>query len=317
MGAVNLFNTSEFSPGVTVLPPGFAYNPTTQVLTITGTNFMFKQATTAAGSGTHTTYTFTNDGAAQSFLDSTLSGVIVNGASVHNSATLFTNDTYVDIHGKTQETTEFDALGPGGGQILKYNGSGQVYTFLQMNKFDSSFAYGGHADAGQLLGVPGVANSFVTAGIYSYESGGGEFHLVSGTAYVYGYATSVMDQAFHYDGSGPSTFIVSGTAYSLMEGTDLGLAFFNEGVGFTSNEGIAQHAGQDVATFYDSPRNDVFTAFPGAASMTANNSSGILVENDLALGFAFVSAFSFNGGFDVASNHDPSHVIVFGFIVMS
>src|SRR5207253_7552865 len=99
-----------------------------------------------------------------------------------------------------------------------------------------------------------------------------------------------------------SYFTVSGTAYGLMLGTDAGEPFFNEGVGFTFNEGIAQHPAQDVAYFYDSPGNDAFTGFSQYASMT--NADNRFKENDIAAYFTQVYAWSFVGGADTAAIYD-------------
>src|SRR5438105_13892077 len=107
---------------------------------------------------------------------------------------------------------------------------------------------------------------------------------------------------------------MSGTAYSFMLGTDHGAAFFNEAVGFQTNYGIAQHAGQDSAYFYDSPLDDVFVGNTATSYLYSDDSSGRYVEFDYTQGFALVEAFSFVGGHDVAYVYDATvNAVVLGF----
>ena len=117
--------------------------------------------------------------------------------------------------------------------------------------------------------------------------------------------------AYHYDGSGPSFYVVSGVAYSYMIGTDNGQVFQNYAIGFVFNEGIARHPTQDTATFFDSPGNDQFTGYTYYSSMTSAN--GTFAENDIAVYFAQVYAYSFVGGFDRATVYDANVNHVFGF----
>jgi len=156
----------------------------------------------------------------------------------------------------------------------------------------------------------------VTAGGYSYMVAPSSFSLISGGAYVYGYAAGPTDQAWQYDGSGPSTFVASGIAYSTMSGTDQGQAFFNEAVGFTVNYGIALHAGQDVAYIFDSPLNDTFAGYSTVSYMYADNPNGTLAEFDEAEGFATVYAQSFVGSIDFAYIYDSGRNITTGFVVL-
>jgi hypothetical protein len=299
------------------LPNGFAYDPSTMTLTISGRSFVFSQATTDFGA--HTTYTFTIDGQMESFPDITLTHVIVNGIGplTENLARLNTSDTFVDRNGQSQETTEFIDLGPGSsGEILKYNDAGQIYQLMQLDNFVDIMAAAGPADVGQLIGTPGVASSFQTFGLAAdMFSASGERLGIGGAGYVYGYALSALDVAIHYDGTGPSLFGAVGTQDSYMLGTDEGRSFLNIAVGFRFNYGIAQHAG-DAATFYDSPRNDVFSGGTELSYMYADNLDGSLAEYDSAQGFTSVVAAAFMGGVDYAYNHDPNHNTVVGFILL-
>src|SRR5205085_11217229 len=135
---------------------------------------------------------------------------------------------------------------------------------------------------------------------------------LQGAKYVYSYALSTtLDYAYHYDGSGASVYVVSGIAYSLSLGSDKGRSFFNEGVGFRFNEGIATHASQDVAYFYDSPGNDNFVGYSQYTSMTSGD--GSFAENDIAAYFTTIYAYSFVGGSDTASVYDTNVNHVLGF----
>lgn len=299
-------------------PTGFSYDLATKTLTITGSTFTFVQQTTADSAGLHVTYTFTMDLVSRSFAEAEIAHAIVNGQGAGSTATLITNDTYVGADGLARETTEFDDLGPGNsGEILKYDGSGKVFSFLEYHNFDTSYAIAGRADAGQLVGTFGLSNAFVTAGVYSYISAPGQFHYITGAAYVYGYATGSRDVAYHTDGSAASTFIVSGTAYSLMFGTDNGVSFFNEAVGFTFNEAIARHSG-DVAYFFDSPRNDVFSGGANVVNyLYSDNPDGTLAEYDSAEGFGTVYATASVDGTDYAYNDSSNTAILVGWVLLS
>ena len=310
-----------------VHPAGFTYDATTGTLDITGpagSTFTMTQATGFDGRGVlHTTYTFTLNGSSDTFVDAALAQVNVSAAGTGNSATVFTNNTYFGMDGLVHETSEIVSLGNGAGDLYKYNPAGQAVVFLHMTGFDNASAVLGRADSGQLLPTPGAVNTFVSAGSYSYMTSAGAFYVISGAAYVYGYASGPMDLAYHYDGSGPSTLTLSGTTYSSMYGTDGGLSFYNCAMGFTFNYGYAQHAG-DTAIFYDSPANDFYA---GGTGLTLGSTAlsylfyytpdgKNLAEYDAAWGFAQNYAYSFVGGTDIATVWDPAHNHVTGFTML-
>jgi len=213
---------------------------------------------------------------------------------------LLTNDTYTAPGGQTLETTEAVTVGNGGGRVQTFDPKGNVQDFVTLSGFQTVYAVAGSADEGFIAGTPGIANVFVGAGNYAYMNSGPAFYYLAGAKYVYSYALSGADFAYEYDGSGPSAYVASGTAYAMMLGTDHGRSFFNEGVGFTATEGIASHPNQDVAYFYDSPGSDTFTGYAQYASLT---SAG---QNDAAVYFAQIYAYSFVGGTDVAYNYAPA-----------
>jgi hypothetical protein len=310
-------------PMVVVMPQGFAYDPTSRVLTITGgtapNQFMFAQATTVDGAGNlHTTFTFTLNGAAVTLPDTGLSRVNVTASGSGNTATLNTGDTYTGTDGQAHETQEEVILGGGAGQLYRIAAGGNGSPFLTLSGFTQEYALMGHADSGLILATAGVQNFFVSAGSYAYMTSGSGFYDISGAQYVYGFANNANDVAYHYDGSGASALVMSGTAYSFMLGTDKGASFFNEAVGFKTNYGIAQHPSQDTAIFYDSPMSDVFVGSPPAAPhasyLYSDNPQGSYAEFDYAQGFALVDAYSFEGGTDYAYVYDPAvNAVVMGF----
>jgi hypothetical protein len=118
--------------------------------------------------------------------------------------------------------------------------------FLTLQGFLKQYVFAGHADTGLITGTAGPQNFFVSAGGYAYMTSGDGFYSIGGAKYVYGFAANRADVAYHYDGSGASALVMSGPAYSFMLGTDHGASFFNEAVGFKTNYGIAQHAGQPI-----------------------------------------------------------------------
>jgi RHS repeat-associated protein len=310
-------SAAQASTRVTNVTPGFSYDPATKVLTISGTApanvFGFQQATTADGAGLHTTYTFTLNGTVQSFADTQLSGVVVTAQGAGNTANMVTNDSYLGTDGLRHETGEWVEIGDGFALVQKIDAAGNVIPFLQLGGFTTIYATLGHDDPGVIVGTPGITNTFVSAGGYSYMNSGSAFYVMIGAKYVYAYSAGPSDVAYHYDGSGPSAYLVSGTAYSFMMGTDQGQAFFNEAVGFHANHAFARHSG-DTAIFYDSPANDTFVGKRGICTMTSYNQDGSLAEYDSATGFAEVFAYSFVGGRDTASSEDPAHIHVSGFI---
>jgi len=250
------------------------------------------QATTADAAGLHTTYTFTLNGNAESFTDTQLSQVIVTAQGGPNTASIFTNDTYLGTDGLTHETGEAVVIGDGFALVEKLDAGGNPLPFLQIGGFTTIYATAGHADPSVIAATPGVQNTFVSAGGYSYIDSGSAFYLMTGAKYVYSYAVGQGDMAIHYDGSGPSAYVVAGTAYSLMLGTDNGQSFFNEAVGFTFNEGIAQHAGQDLAFFYAETGADQFAGYSQYSALRRADGSA---ENDSALFFDQVYAYSAGG----------------------
>jgi hypothetical protein len=320
-----VFAGASGSGTLTVLPAGYAYDPATWVLTVTGTaatnSFTFAQATTVDGSGKlHTTYTFTLNGATLSMADAMLARVAVSATGSGNTAALTTSDTYTGSDGKPHETQEAVLFGSGGyGQLYTVDAHGNGAFFLTLAGFTHESAAMGPADSGLVIATSGVQNFFVSSGGYAYMDSGDAFYGVSGAKYVYGLAVNSYDVAYHYDGTGASALVMSGTAYSLMLGTDHGASFFNEAVGFTNNYGIATHPGQDSAYFYDSPGNDVFVGNKATATAPANSelyigrSDGSYAEFDYGQGFALVYAYSFVGGTDYAYVYDTgiNHVSFF------
>jgi autotransporter-associated beta strand protein len=229
-------------------------------LNLSANSFGYSQASTADAAGVHTSYTFTLDGATtQTSANTVLSKpVAVTAAGASSTASLTTSDTYTGTDGQTHETQEEVILGAGAGQLYRVDAQGNGTLLMQLSGFATEDAAMGHTDSGLLTGTPGVPNVFVSAGSYAYMMSGSAFYGISGANNVYGFAANAGDYAYHYDGSGASALVMSGTAYSFMLGTDKGASFFNEAVGFKTNYGIAQHAGQDTAFFYDSPLDDVF-----------------------------------------------------------
>jgi subtilase family serine protease len=310
---------------VVVIPAGFVYDPKTEELAITGTNFTFAQATTASGGVISTTYTFTIDNMSQSFPGTMLTTVTANGVGAAATAILITNDTYVD-DGVTQETQESVSLGSataaGAGTLQKYDANGSSYNFLTLSNFPYSYAYVGRNDGTvKLYGTAGVAyNGFVSAGNYSYIGGPGLFHLAQGATIVYGYSVGQpTDFAYQYSANPGSAFVVSGTAFSYMSTTDQNpsandatQSYFNVAVGFPVNTGVSKNPGQDYAYIIDSPGNDTFVGGASYSYMYIQNGSGRYTELDTAYAFALVYAESFVGGTDTAINGDSSKNILGG-----
>jgi hypothetical protein len=315
-----------------VSPANFSYDAATKTLTITASaasnNFSFAQATTEDGSNTlHTTYSFTLNGVTQTFTDSQVVKILVNGNSVAgstNTAILVTSDTYVDNNRQTQETQESIALGSkanaGAGTIQKDDANGKPNPFLTLSDFKTSYAYVGRNDGTvSLYGTAGVPyNGFVSAGNYSYIGGPGLFHLAQGASSVYGYsAGQLTDFAYHYTANAGSAFVVSGTAFSYVSTTDTvnGVTepYFNVGVGFTQNTGVSKNPGRDFAYIIDSPANDIFVGGTAYSFMYSTRADGSFTEFDAAYAFAIVYGQSFVGGFDIATNGDPNKNILVGF----
>ncbi len=304
-------NAAEASAAVT-LPAGFAYDPSTQTLTITGSGsasqFGFTQATTDDGSGPQTKYTFVLNSAVATLPGSALTHVAVTGTPGQaNTAVLLTNDTYTGGNGQTHETAEVVLLGNGGATVEKYDASGNAVPFVSLVGFQDVYATAGQADEGVIIGTPAIFNFFGGVGSYSYMVSGSSFYFVSGARYLYAYSADSYDEAVNYDGSGPSVYVASGTSYSLMLGTDHGQSFMNEGVGFRFNEGVATHAG-DLAYLYDSANNDTLTGYAqyGALTSAATGEQDIVATYNGNF-FAQVYAYAFAGGYDTATIY-PSAV---------
>jgi hypothetical protein len=153
----------------------------------------------------------------------------------------------------------------------------------------------------ELYASQGVANEFVTAGTYSYMGAPGEFHLISGAAYVYGYSANPTDLAWHYDTAALDAFVSSGNAYSYLSGTDNGQVFFNEAVGFATTYALATH-GLSIAYFIDSPGTNVF--YGSAPFSYLSGTSSAQAFFDEAQGFTLVHATFSQGGTNFAYNDD-------------
>jgi Putative Ig domain len=309
---------------VVINPPNFSYDIPSKTLTITGSNFTYSQATTNGEGGLQTNYTFAMDGFFETLPATTVARVVVNNPGPNaGSATLFTNDTYVGSDGLTHETSEIVLLGPldlgsagGNGLIQKVDANGNAANFLQLINFPTSLAFVGPADNGRLYGTAGVTNTLYTVGGYSYMQAPGILHQISGAAYVYGYAAGPSDTELLFDGSGPTAVVISGTAFSYASGTDNGQAFFNVGVGFRVNEGIAQHPGQDIAYMLDSQQSDVFVGLSTNSYMYNTDGNGNINMLNEVFGFATVYAESFVGSIDFAYIYDSSRNITTGFVVL-
>jgi hypothetical protein len=322
---------------------GFSYDSSTQTLNITGpagSTFVYRQATftqTTIIEGHATTSVYQNFAfqvadTPLTYTHSALSQVNVSYANSNDAAYLFTNDMFNILNASQHDTAEVVSLGAHGGAVLRYqNGNGPLTTFIQLSGFSNLFAYVGQADFGMLMGTPGGPNNFVSAGGYSYMNSGpgiGFHYQITGAPTIFAYSADPSDVASQYDGSDASTYTVSGSAYSIMSGTDQGLAFFNEAVGFKTNLGLAFHPRQDIAIFYDSPGNDVFFSSSDLSYLYSDNPDGSLAYYDAAFGgmnaagqagpgFNQVYAYSFVGGTDYAYNFDPQHNHTSGFIVLT
>jgi hypothetical protein len=307
--AMHLTGYNNISPTSSTSSKPFSFNPTTGMLTITGTAgndvFKFAQATQVAVGGTlATTYTFTLNGVSVSYNNTQLSGVIVNGNGGSDTATLITNDTYVGTDHQTHETQERVNLGAGGGTLQKFDTSGNAHTFLQLLRFGSISAYMGHADSAVLTGSAAAANALTTAGLTTTLTGTGYTDYVSGAGSVTGIAANAGDKAYQYDGSGASVFTATGTTSSTMTGTDHGLSFANTAMGFRFNYGIARHSG-DVANLYDSPGNDTFVGQATTSYMYGTNGTVQTMYNQAA-GFGRVNVYFTAGGTNNSYNYAPS-----------
>ncbi len=298
--------------------PYFHLDPGTATLIINGTagndQFTFSQSTSIVSGAPVTTYHFSMNGATANYTSAQVHTVVVNGGGGNDAAVLNTNDTYVGSDHKPHETTELAAFGAGGGVLDRVNASGSAVSFLYVNSFAKVTLNMGRADVASLFADPSQANTYTTAGLTATMAGSNYSYQVNGAGAVYGYAASARDRSYQNDGSGASTYTVSGTAFSVMQGTDQRRSFFNEGLGFVYNYGIAHHASQDIAIIYDSPNNDVFVGGTSYSYLYSDDASGNFAMFDAVSGFGKVYAYSFVGGIDVAINHDPTVNILTGFV---
>src|SRR5205823_3763581 len=105
------------------LPPGFTFDAATKTLTITATaaqnTFASGQVTTQDSGGTlHTTYTFTLNGNSATYVDASLTAVVVKGAAGgFNTGSFYTYDSYTGKDGQTHETAEAVTVGNTGGKV--------------------------------------------------------------------------------------------------------------------------------------------------------------------------------------------------------
>ena len=295
-------------------PQDFTYFVNSKTLTITpsgSSTFEFAQQTMLDGAGDPQLFDIFKVDQQDAYMlpDSILNSVLV-GADKNgfNTATVLTGDTY-QANGVTQETSEKVTIGDGGGTVARLDANGNVTkNILALGNFQTVFAVAGQADQGFIQCTPAVKNVFVGAGGYAYMNTGNngeDFYYLKGAKYVYSYGISdTLDYCYQYDGSGASTYVVSGTAYALGLGADNGQQFFNEGVGFKFNQGVAQHPSQDIAYFYDSTGNDKYIGFSQYALMTS--ADGSFKEYDIAAYFTNINVFSFVGGDDVAAVYDAT-----------
>jgi hypothetical protein len=287
------------------VPTTFNLSGTT--LTIFGTpvndNFVFSKATSVTGGIVSTVYTFTMDDQQMTYTDAEVKAVNVYGLGGSDTAVVYLNDTFVNNNFSAQpQQLPFTAVATAGGGYVLDN-TGQV--FMQLNQFQNSSFYLPSNVTGYLYTPPFnslvsmAPGTFVTAGSYSYVTGDGEFHLVSGGKAIYGFSTNANDQAFHYD-QGQSTYLASGNTYSYMSGN----GFFNVAVGFNTSYAYATPGNGDVAYFYDSAGNDTFVG--GTSTSYLSGTVNKTAYFDVVQGFGHVYAESFMGGVDFAYLDDPS-----------
>jgi uncharacterized delta-60 repeat protein len=279
----------------------FSYDQVSKTLTVAATTFVFSQSSSADAAGVHTTDTFTANGVTLHIARTLVSSVVVNGGGT-GTASLTTNDTYIGTDGQTHETVESIVLGNGKGKLYQ----GGVLPFIQLTGFTTIDAYLGHADSAALRATPGVANVFITTPSYSDMSDPGSYYLVRGAHSVYGYAVGPADHAYEYGGSGPTTFVATGTTFSSLTGTDHGIAYYNEAVGFTWNYAIATPGSQNTAYFTAATSGDRFVGRTGYSYLYHLNPNGTYAELDYAQGFTRVFATAPAGATDYAYLYDTT-----------
>src|SRR5262249_40913200 len=161
--------------------------------------------------------------------------------------------------------------------------------------FTTVGAYLGRADGAALHATPGVANRFVTTPSYSYLSAPGSVYLVRGAPSVYGYAAGPADVASLYGGAGPTTFTASDTTYSSITGTDHGVSYYNEAVGFTPTYAFATPGSRNTAYLHSASAGAVFVGRTSASYLYRYSAAGTLAEYDYVQGFARVFATATGG----------------------
>ncbi len=279
-------------------------------------NFTFGQSSYADAAGVHTSYTFTlDDVVIQTNPGVSITTVIVSSRG--GTATINTADSYVGTDGLSHATPELVGIGALGyislldaqGNLANPGGPNLLY-WMVFSGFSFQYATLGPEDAG-VIATRGTQDTFISTGSYAYLTGPSSFDYMQGGKWIVAYG-GAGDVAYLYDGSGPSTYTASGNTYSVMTGTDQGASFVNEAIGFGKTSGIAQHPGQDTATFYDSAQNDVFAGFTYYSYLYAVNPGGTFAYFDIAYYFSQVTFYSFVGGQDVALVYDATVNHVWG-----
>jgi hypothetical protein len=253
-----------------------------------------------------------------SYTDAQVKNVNVYGLGGYDTAVVLLSDSFTVTGQGTMSTTQqlpWTAVATaGGGYVLDNTGA----VFMQLYNFQNSSFYLPSNVTGYLytpkfgpLTPPGAFSTFVTAGNYSYVTGNGEFHLVSGGQAIYGFATNASDQVYHYDaGAAQTAFVTSGNSYSYMSGTENGTAFFNVAMGFNTVYGYATPGNGDIAYFYDTPANDTFVGTATYSYMSGKPNG--FTYFDEAQNFSTVYAESFEGGLDFSYNYDTAVNIIVG-----
>jgi hypothetical protein len=276
------------------------FNLSGTILTINGTaaadTFTYSASTVYGGGTLTTTYSFTMDDQTASYDNTQVTQVFMLGMGGSDSAYIALNDTFTTPGSPNPQQLTFSVLTQAGGGYV-YDSSGNAFMILSGIK--NTFMTVGTNDGATMYTTPGSSPSlFVSAGSYSYTTGNGEFHYVTGAPNVLGIAMGSGDAAYHYDGVGANTFVASGNAYSYMTGTDNGQQFYNLAVGFNLNYGIATRGTSDTAILYDSPGSDVLVSTP-STTYQYGFPNGVFYY-DQVMGFSKISAYSFQGGLDNA-----------------
>ncbi len=294
------------------VPANFSLVGTTLYIYGTAANdtFTFSESTAYSGGVLTTTYNFMMDDQSLSYTNFQISQVFVFGLGGNDTGYVFLNDNFTIPGNPTPQTLPYTAiLSQGGGLLL--NSYGQQ--FLAFDGFANTYAIVNPGDSAELYTVPGSNNStFVSSGLQSWITGGGEFHYVTGSSLVQAFANNpATDVAYHYDTPGQDTFVASSDAYSFMSGNVGGQSFFNGAIGFRFNTAVSTNGGNDIAYFYDSPGNDVFTGYSAYSSLAGTDQSGNRYA-DQAIGFGHTYAYSLNGGTDFAFVYNATTNTIIG-----